>query len=403
VRVLAPCASADYLALVAVRTVLHSLEHLELGTDALVWAVNAFRISFGEIVRIVDYLVALTCPVEIPGVPEAMEAFLHGTIGRSQYECWLLCHGCDPKVWEPVLRSRRDRLTPREAIEYGFRNGWTQERFRAARELGFLDEPDQAERLAMHFHLPTIGDQLHFLQRNVFMKDYVQQYRLDEGFLERYWSEFRHATAGHRRAPGNRPVTLRRPLDQPRPDRDAGVCLSLRPDKPGVQNPFTLEDYQRLLVEQDVAPFFRERFRRPSTVCQRWAMSGHVPCFILDDEELKSIHQDLGYSERIPSASLRVDRLIRARISSSEAHGWTPAAIAQGWVSGGLSRDRVYALMRDQGFQDWESDALVERAEAGLKYNIFVRARSPTIWKVTMDLQQGLEVGTWTHRRPSRP
>jgi hypothetical protein len=91
-----------------------------------------------------------------------------------------------------------------------------------------------------------------------------------------------------------------------------------------------------------------------------------------------------------------VDKLIRARIRSSEAHGWTPAAIAQGWVSGGLSRDRVYALMRDQGFQDWESDALVERAEAGLKYNIFVRARSQTIWKVTLDLQEGLQVGTWT-------
>jgi hypothetical protein len=185
VRAVAPCASADYLALVAVRTVLHSLEHLELGTDALVWAVNAFRISFEEVVRIVDYLVALTCPVEIPGVPEALEAYLHGTIERSQYECWLLCRGCDPAVWEPVLRSRRDRLTAREAIEYGFRNGWTQEHDQERlRELGFLDRAGPAERLAMHFHLPTIGDQLHFLQRNVFDGDYIHS----TGWTRGSWS-----------------------------------------------------------------------------------------------------------------------------------------------------------------------------------------------------------------------
>jgi hypothetical protein len=64
-----PVPAADYLALVALRTTLHSLEKLELGTDALVWAVNAFRISFEEAVKIVDYLIALTCPVEIPGRP----------------------------------------------------------------------------------------------------------------------------------------------------------------------------------------------------------------------------------------------------------------------------------------------------------------------------------------------
>jgi hypothetical protein len=398
VRSIVPCAAADYLALIALRTTLHSLEKLELGTDALVWAVNAFRISFGEAVKIVDYLIALTCPVEIPGAPEAMEAFLHGTIGRGQYECWLLCHGHDPKVWEPVLRSRRDRLTPREAIEYGFRNGWTQEQIQGRlNQLGFIDPQDQAERLAMHFHLPTIGDQLHFLQRNVFMKDYVKQYRLDEGFLERYWSEF-----------GTQLLAVGVPQEtarlhyaahwiNPAPTEMREFVYRLRPDKPGVQNPFTLDDYQRLLVEQDVAPFFRERFQE--TVYRVPAL-GYVRdmyrSFIMDDEELRSIHQDLGYSPKDSERFLRVDKLIRARIRSSEAHGWTPAAIAQGWVSGGLSRDRVYALMRDQGFQDWESDALVERAEAGLKYNIFIRARSQTIWKVTMDLQQGLEVGTWT-------
>jgi hypothetical protein len=398
VRVLAPCASADYLALVAVRTVLHSLEKLELGTDALVWAVNAFRISFEEVVRIVDYLVALTCPVEIPGVPEALEAYLHGQIERSQYECWLLCRGCDPAVWEPVLKSRRDRLTPQEAIEYGFRNGWTQEMIQERlRELGFIDRADQLERVAMHFHLPTIGDQLHFLQRNVFDTHYTEQYRLDEGFLERYWTAF-----------GTQLTAIGVPQEtarlhymahwvNPAPTELREFVFRLRPDKPGVQNPFNVEDYQRLLVEQDIAPYFRERFRE---TIYRVPALGYVRdmyrSFILDDAELKSIHQDLGYSEIDSERFLRVDRLLRARIRSSEAHGWTPAAIAQGWVSGALTKDRVYALMLDQGFQNWEADALMERAEAGLKYNIFVRSRSRTISNVTLDIQNGLDVGTWT-------
>jgi hypothetical protein len=191
------------------------------------------------------------------------------------------------------------RLTPREAIEYGFRNGWTQEQIQGRlNQLGFIDPQDQAERLAMHFHLPTIGDQLHFLQRNVFMKDYVKQYRLDEGFLERYWSEF-----------GTQLLAVGVPQEtarlhyaahwiNPAPTEMREFVYRLRPDKPGVQNPFTLDDYQRLLVEQDVAPFFRERFRRLSIVCQRWAMSETCTArFIMDDEELRSIHQDLGYSQ----------------------------------------------------------------------------------------------------------
>lgn len=398
VRSIVPCAAPDYLALVALRTVLHSLEDLQLGTDALVWAVNAFRISFEEASRIVDYLIALTCPVEIPGVPEALEAFLHGTIERAQYECWMLCRGCDPAVWEPVLRSRRDRLTPQESIQYGFRVGWTQEQMTdRLRQLGFIDEKDQAERLAMHFELPTIGDQLHFLQRNVFDEEYIHTYRLDEGFLERYWSHF----GTQLMAVGVPQETARLHYAahwiNPAPTEMREFVYRLRPDKPGVQNPFTLEDYQRLLVEQDVAPYFRERFRE--TVYRIPAL-GYVRdmyrSFILDDAELKSIHQDLGYSETDSERFLRVDRLLRARTRSSQAHGWTPAAIAQGWVSGTLAKDRVYALMLDQGFQSWEADALMERAEANLKYGIFVRARSRTISNVTLDIQQGLDVGTWT-------
>ena len=63
---------------------------------------------------------------------------------------------------------------------------------------------------------------------------------------------------------------------------------------------------------------------------------------------------------------------------------------------GELSKPAVYDAQVKRMLADPKSDALIERAEAGLKYNIFVRARSQTIWKVTTDLQEGLQVGTWT-------
>jgi hypothetical protein len=114
----ARCKIEVLLALWQVKIFLKSLEYQDAGTDLAAWAVMHLQFDSGPLMATVDALIHYVCPLEFPGVPEAIEAFLFGLITRERYECILRLNGVDPDSHEAFLYARSERLGPKETIQW---------------------------------------------------------------------------------------------------------------------------------------------------------------------------------------------------------------------------------------------------------------------------------------------
>jgi hypothetical protein len=140
----ARCKIEVLLALWQVKIFLKSLEYQDAGTDLAAWAVMHLQFDSGPLMATVDALIHYVCPLEFPGVPEAIEAFLFGVITRERYECILRLNGVDPDSHEAFLYARSERLGPKETIQWvAATAAHPEEEDDALRRTGFYDGSKQ--------------------------------------------------------------------------------------------------------------------------------------------------------------------------------------------------------------------------------------------------------------------
>jgi hypothetical protein len=228
----------------------------------------------------------------------------------------------------------------------------------------------------------------------VFDDAYVNDYRLLEGFEERFWANFGEDLSSKGMKKKYAALHYAAHWINPSPGQLLEMVFRLRPGKPGVQNPFAPQDYVRILAEQDIAPYFRLRF---DEIKYKIPALGYLRDmyrnFLINDEEMRSYHQDLGYTESDSERFVKVDKLERARMRASQGHGYTPAALASAYSVGVITPELVKKQMATLGFTEDEANDLMGRAEADLQRTIVVRARSRVIFAALSQVAAGLKVG----------
>jgi hypothetical protein len=175
------------------------------------------------------------------------------------------------------------------------------------------------------------------------------------------------------------------------------MVYRLRPDKPGVRNPFTPDDYERLLVEQDYGPYFRSRFRE--IVYRVPALSylrDMYRNFKITDEDMRGYHQDLGYNPTDSERFMEVDRLVRDRMRATESHGFNPTAIAKAFAAETMDAAEVTQRMEALGYEEQEAQALMLRAETDLAYTVTIRARSRAQTAAVAEVKKAQQAGVMT-------
>lgn len=391
-----PCfADPQIIGLMYLRTLIRSVERIRLGWDLAVWATADINVDLAEVLQLVNYLIHYLCPQEIPAVGEAIECWVRGVIPDDLAACWVQCHGMYWPTAQLVAQSRYERLGARELIQYQRRMGLPQD-WIAGKLLqrGQADGEDQVAQLTLYDELPTISDHLHWLQRNVFDDAYVAQYGLLDGFDTRFWPKF---------GPDLTALGMKEEYAQlhyaahwiiPSPEQLREFVYRLRPDKPGVGNPFTTDDYTNLLAEQDVGPYFRPLFAE--TINRIPALGYLRDMFrqgLLTNEQMASYHQDLGYSAEDSDLFVAVDNIQRLRMRASESHGWVPTSIAKAYVSGQLTPEEVNRGMEALGWTLEEASALMERSAADLRYSILVRSQTRAISNVLTTARNAVKLG----------
>lgn len=351
--------------LAVVKGFIDFLQRFRLGWDLAIWGTFDINIVIPPLVKVLDYLIDDACPAEIPAVGETIDGWVKGAIPDDLAMCWLSLRGCNWDVWAPIVYSRRERLLPEEYIQWQRRNHVDEQSTQdGLRAYGFIDPSERIAKLALYDELPTIQDHLHWLQRNVFDDAYVTDYDLLNGFEERFWTKF----GSDLRALGMKKeyAALHYAAHwlNPSPGQLAEMLQRLRPGRvdPSVQ--FTEQDYLRILAEQDVAPYFRERMRQIAyrTLPIR-QLTSSVKHGLFDRNELVNRWQDIGFklsdAEKIADAMM----IDAARQEATAGHGLTPSAVAKLSPGGFITRDEAIAALKPQGYTETEVDTLINVAK----------------------------------------
>jgi hypothetical protein len=383
-----------------------------LGLDILKLIIKAFRsvhfgVNFGLqanvnldfeirwLEALLEYLENYAYPTHIVGFGEVAELYKYNQISAGHADCLVKMNGGSLDLFQATIMARREKLHREELIEYMRRNGLSNDQIiDALRSYGYVMYEEASAAVALYDKLPGRADFLHYLQRNVFDTEYVKDYNLLEGFDDRYWANFGTMLQAIGVTYEVSQLDYASHWINPAPEQLRRFVHRLRPDKYDETLRFTTVDYERLLAEQDVAPYFQGRF--VETVYNVPAL-GYIRDmyrnYVISDDQLKGFHQDLGYSPSDSDNFVSIDKLVRARMRASEGHGWTPAAMAAAFSVGQLDQDFINGRMADLGFTYDETSDMLSRAASEFQRSVIVRARSRMLFQAVSTVRQSLESG----------
>jgi hypothetical protein len=185
------CDPKGLLGLAVIRGVIGLLRKLRGGWDVAVWLTADIEVVVDPIERTLDYLIQSTCPVEIPGIGDAINAYILGDIDSDTLFCWLRMRGANPDVWEPIIISRRNRLTASERIDIGRRTGQTDaEITKSLRQVGYTTEKSRESILNLSYKWLDIEECILASQRKLDNQKFVADYGLDSGFADHFFKPY---------------------------------------------------------------------------------------------------------------------------------------------------------------------------------------------------------------------
>jgi hypothetical protein len=387
---------AEFLALVACKTVITAFEEFAIGFNLGVQGSVTIGVILKPIDDVLNALIRSAIPVEIPTVGEAIEAYNHGWIGETQYRCWVNLNGHNPEVIEPIRLSSMHVATPHEAIQYVRRT--TDDPGTLTALLVAAGYPDAGQRnilTTLYDELPSISDHLHWLQRNVFDTQYVTDFNLLEGFEDKFWPAFGADLYAQGLQKKYAALHYAAHWQIPAPGQLAEMMQRLRPGRVADKLSLASDQYLRLLAEQDVAPYFRERFK--AIAFQQPNLTQVTSLFEtsqIDGAELVERLQDLGYNKDDATTISDQMAIQKARRRASQGHGWTPSAMASGFALSLVPADLVSRQMSAQGFTPEETQALMQRASIDLRQSIVRRGAAKAITTATTTALNAYKVGT---------
>lgn len=346
------CDTDAYIGCAVVSCLIKLLKRTRLGTDAGVWGTVDAVLDFPSVEIAITYIMNSICPVQIPGPGEAMEAYLTGWLDETRYNCWLNAHGYSEENMSHVLRSRRERLHTDEFIQWCRRNKIDDTQTSSwLRFYGWLDEAERNAAIELYDELPTISDHLHWLQRNVFDDAYVKDYNLMEGFDDRFWTKFGDDLRALGMKKEYAALHYAAHWVNPSPGQLFEMLRRLRPGRVDKSVQFTEQDLLRLLAEQDVAPYFRERFRQIAYVPFGLRFMRQLyDTRQIDDAEASQRFQDLGYKPADADLLVKSEQIRRARTVTTQTQGYTASNIRKLFIANKLTRNEAVAKLDAIGY-----------------------------------------------------
>lgn len=303
---------------------------------------------------------------------EIVPLALNEQISEKDAAYLLSLHGIPEDAGSRLLNSEREMPTVEEFIEYNRRYGVDDSKIaEGLRKYGYLKDSEARQKVEMFDELPNISDFLIFLRRNVFDETYIETFKLTEGFEERFWAKF----GQQMRSQGVLKETARLHYAAhwivPPPGQLATALQRLRPGRVPEKVQVSEDQYLLALAEQDVAPFWRERFKELAyrTLGLRFLRQLYATS-VIDDNELRRRYQDIGYKEDDARIIVASERVAKARLRAANGHGYSVANLRRLLVEGRIDTALVVREMTHQGYTGEEIDQFVKVCNADIEQQL---------------------------------
>lgn len=339
------------------------------------------------LIPLIEEMVLYSSPIEHLGMHEIIDLAMRRLLKPQLAREMVKMRG---GIWEEQQRLyllRTERPSQEEYIEYGRRlgkpDGWAENKM-LQRGIGVQEDRDIFEEL--YNEIPTIQDHLHWLQRNAFDLQYVEDFKLLEGFespesLPAVVDKLKQVYGNPQGKPNfwkafGKDLNILGMKQEyaafhyashwilPAPGQLAEMLQRLRPGVVDQSIEFTEANYLRSLAEQDVAPYFRARLK---------AIAYSVPgirfirqLYNTDTwnyERVVSAFQDIGYEEKVARDLALAIQKQRARDWATQGHGFTPAELYKMLLDYGITEQQVKDEMARQFYTTEQVDLLINRVK----------------------------------------
>lgn len=247
----------------------------------------------------IQYISNAICPMTFPTGKEAMEAFKHNTINADTAKGWLEINNLCPEPFERIIQARRERWGVGDLVLQVRRECITpSDAARELRGLGFMHPDDRQKFECLLPAIPSQGELIRFMVRDVEDQNIVDTFKLDQDFD----LKFRGKVKDWARDQGVSEDVMRRNWRAHWIIPSAGQLFEMRHrlgDLPVGDPTRTSEtEIRTALRQQDIPDFWIERFlaisfRRLTRVDTRRAFEiGRI-----DMAKVKEIYKTWGYSD----------------------------------------------------------------------------------------------------------
>jgi hypothetical protein len=389
------CNPAGLISIWVFKAAVRLLENVNFGTDALAWLTATFKMEMASVNQFLAAIEATICPMEIPSINQAIDAYLMGAIDRPLYLCWLALNGGNHLVWDLVVQARRSRLQADELIDWGRRNGFPDNIVSTAlQSLGYINADEAQSKLVLYDSVPGLTEITSWISHGSTNDAIAAAYGLDTGFYDALWPTFGNSLRANGITQDRAALNWRSHWVYPDASTAAEMLYRLRPGKPGVTQTFTSDDYFNMVAARNIAPYFRPllaqiAYKLPALRQYRIAYQNGI----VSDASFQSYFQDTGYSNDDANTLVQSEAIIKARTRANSGHGWTPSALAKAYASQQITGDTVTQQMGLLGYSADESSYLMKRADSDLQYAIYVRARAKAISGAVSQVTSAINVG----------
>lgn len=238
------------------------------------------------------------CPTVLPTEAEAMSAYLGGQIDVGTLECWVRANNKRFPEYSRYIDSQRSKLSANEMAVALRRRLVSNELYgEYVRQSGYIRDYEAQLIYDLTKQIPGPSDLVRFMVRDAADEQLVKQFRLDDEFDQKFAGKLKEWAADQGVDDEYMKYVWRSHWSIPAPGQLYEMLHRLTRLPAGDPGHVDPQDIRTALVQQDIAPFWIDKFlaisyRPLSRIDARRAYEIGA----LDQDGLKNAYLDLGYA-----------------------------------------------------------------------------------------------------------
>lgn len=315
------------------------------------------------------YAIQSRCRTKFLDPDKAIAAYLANAVGDKDLDTLWAIHGLCPESVAWYKEAARAKPLPLDLMTMKLRKVISEaDYFKSMRQLGYTNQQDSKNLLALRQQLPTMSDIIRFMVRDADDATLVAKFGLDSNFTQKYQKQLKDWSEQQGVSETLAKYAWRSHWTIPSPTQLFSFWRRLRKDKAFGGEAKLWQDISDALIQQDILPYWHDHFKAVSYLpLGRVDIRRAFNIGAIQESDLEGLYQQLGYSD--DDALKQKQFAIRLR---NEAVPKNQAVKL--WVEGLIDRAEVVNRLTKLGFPQTAIDDGLGTAQYHFDSSVFAAA-----------------------------